>query len=112
MKVERINTTNFKLVMNVTSRGIWIAVKLARGACVSLTPKKVLEYAEFSDMRPVVLSLVSHILKQLSHKGYLHIDNGKNVTRYMICRDSPLWELIKQSGGPEDVLNFIERVVE
>ena len=103
---------DFKKIEELVARGLWVAVKYAKGTCVSFTPKKVLEYAEFNDAIPVVLTLVKHILKQLNDKGYLQVDNSRSIVRYRLCRDSPLWGLIKQSGGPEDVLNFIEKVIE
>ena len=103
---------DFKAVMKITALGLWVAIKLAKGNCVSFTSKKVLEYAEINNAIPVVLTLVRHILMQLHDKGYLQVDNSRSVRKYVVCRDSPLWGLIKQSGGPEDVLNFLEKVVE
>ncbi|WP_243665762.1 hypothetical protein [Vulcanisaeta sp. JCM 16159] len=79
---------------------------------MSFTPKKILEYAEFNDAIPVVLTLVKHVLKQLSDSGYLQVDSSRSIIRYRLCRDSKLWGLIKQSGGPEDVLKFLEEVTQ
>ncbi|KUO79482.1 hypothetical protein B7L70_10535 [Vulcanisaeta sp. EB80] len=103
---------DFKKIEELVARGLWVAVKYARGTCVSFTPKKVLEYAEFNEAIPVVLTLVKHILKQLNDEGYLQMDSSRSIVRYRLCRDSRLWDLIKQSGGPEDVLKFIEEVIE
>jgi len=103
---------NFRNVLDVVSRGLWVAVKIAKGNCVYFTTKKILEYAEYDDAVPVVLTLVRHILMQLKEKNYLWVDESRSVRKYVVCSDSPLWRLIKQSGGPEDVFKFLEEVVE
>ncbi|GAB6943502.1 hypothetical protein JCM14467A_02840 [Vulcanisaeta sp. JCM 14467] len=103
---------DFKKIEELVARGLWVAVKYARGTCVSFTPKKVLEYAEFNEAIPVVLTLVKHVLKQLSDLGYLQVDSSRSVVRYRLCKDSKLWGLIKQSSGPEDVLKFLEEVTQ
>jgi hypothetical protein len=103
--------SDFKRVEELVARGLWAAVKYARGTCVSFTLKKVLEYAEFSETTPVLLTLVKHILRQLNDGGYVEVDDSRSIVRYRLCRDSRLWDLIKQSGGPEDVLRFLEEVV-
>ncbi|WP_069807691.1 hypothetical protein [Vulcanisaeta thermophila] len=103
---------DFRKIEELVARGLWVAVKFARGSCVSFTPKRVLEYAEFNDVIPVVLTLVKHILKQLSDEGYLQVDSSRSITRYRLCRDSKLWDLIKRSEGPEDVFKFLESVIQ
>ncbi len=105
---------DFKKIEELVARGgLWVAVKYARGgSCVSFTPKKILEYAEFNDTIPVVLTLVKHVLKQLSDEGYLQVDNSRSIVRYQLCNKSKLWDLIKQSSGPEDVLKFLEEVTQ
>nr|KJR71281.1 MAG: hypothetical protein TU36_08825 [Vulcanisaeta sp. AZ3] len=103
---------DFRKIEELVSRGLWVAVKYARGTCVSFTPKKILEYAEFNEAIPVVLTLVKHVLKQLNDKGYLQVDSSRSIIRYKLCRDSKLWEIVKQSAGPEDILKFIEETIE
>ncbi len=105
---------NFKNILKITAEGLWALVRYASGQCVSFTTKKILKYAEYDggSVSPVTLSLIRHVLMQLKEKDYLQIDDSRKTRRYVLCRDSPLWDLIKQSGGPEDVFAFIEKVVD
>ena len=104
---------DFKNVLDVVSRGLWAMVKYAKGACVSFTTKKVLEYAECGSLAtPVVLTLVRHIFLQLHEKGYLQIDESRSTRKYVVCKDSTLWRVAKNGDGPEDVFAFIEKEVE
>jgi len=104
---------DFKNVMEITARGLWAMVKYAKGACVSFTTRKVLEYAECGSLAtPVVLTLVRHILLQLHTNGYLQVDESRSVRKYVLCRNSLLWSIAKNGDGPEDVFAFIEKEVE
>jgi hypothetical protein len=56
--------------------------------------------------------LVKHVLKQLSDKGYMEIDNTRSVVRFRICRESGLWDVIRKNDDVNEVLNFVESVIE
>jgi hypothetical protein len=104
---------DFRNILDVVSRGLWAMVKYAKGACVSFTTRKVLEYAESEFLAtPVILTLVRHILLQLEEKGYLQVDESRSVRKYVVCKDSTLWNIAKNGDGPEDVLLFLEKEVE
>jgi hypothetical protein len=104
---------DFRNVMEITARGLWAMVKYAKGACVSFTTRRVLEYAECGSLAtPVVLTLVRHILLQLHVNGYLQVDESRSVRKYVVCKDSTLWHVAKNGDGPEDVFAFIEKEVE
>jgi len=104
---------DFKNVIEITARGLWAGIKYAKGACVSFTTRKVLEYAECGFLAtPVVLTLVRHVLMQLKEKGYLWIDESRGVRKYVVCRDSLLWNIAKNGDGPEDVYLFLQKEVE
>jgi len=104
---------DFKNVIEITARGLWAGIKYAKGACVSFTTRKVLEYAECEFLAtPVVLTLVRHVLMQLKEKGYLWVDESRGVRKYVVCRGSLLWDIAKNGDGPEDVFAFIEKEVE
>jgi len=104
---------DFKNVLDVVSRGLWAMVKYAKGACVSFTTKKVLEYAECDFLAtPVVLTLVRHTLLQLHEKGYLQIDESRSTRKYIVCKDSTLWHVAKNGDGPEDIYLFLQKEVE
>jgi len=105
--------TNFKVIKDTVARGLWVAVKYARGTCVYLSPSKVLKYAKSPEAsNPAVRRLVRYVMDELVKNGYMDfMYTMKKEFIYCIHRNSPLWELIKQSDGPEDVLNFLEKVV-
>jgi len=105
--------TNFKVIKDTVARGLWVAVKYARGTCVYLSPSKVLKYAKSPETsNPAVRRLVRYVMDELVKNGYMDfMYTMKKEFIYCIHRNSPLWGLIKQSSGPEDVLNFLEKVV-
>ena len=106
--------TNFKVIKDTVARGLWVAVKYARGTCVYLSPSKVLKYAKSPETsNPAVRRLVRYVMDELVKNGYMDfMYTMKKEFIYCIHRNSPLWGLIKQSSGPEDVLSFLEKVVE
>ncbi len=106
--------TNFKVIKDTVARGLWVSIKYAKGSCVYLSPSKVLRYAKSPEVsNPVVRRLVRYVMDELVKYGYMDFmyRTTKRELIYCVHRNSPLWELIKQSGGPEDVLNFLEKVV-
>ena len=107
--------TNFNLIKDTVARGLFIAVKYAKGSCVYLTPSKVLRYAESPESsNPVVRHLVRYVMDELVEYGYMDFMYRTSKREFIYCvhRNSPLWALIKQSDGPEDILSFLEKVVE
>jgi hypothetical protein len=104
--------TNFKLIKNTVARGLWILVKYAKGSHVFFSPKRVVKNAGIQYDTPMMLHLVRYVLDVLAKDGYIHFVTRKQKYIYYINKDSPLWGLIKQSGGPEDVLDFLEKVIE
>ncbi len=51
-------------------------------------------------------------------KDYILVpSNGKllesrSVRKYVVCKDSTLWHVAKNSDGPEDVFMFLQKEVE
>jgi len=106
--------TNFKLIKNTVARGLWVLVKYARSSYVYFTPKRVAKNAGIQYNTPMILHLIRYTLDELVKHDYIHYaeyNREKKKYVYYIDRDSPLWGLIKQGGGPEDVLNLLEKVV-
>jgi hypothetical protein len=109
-----VSSTNFKLIKDAVARGLWVSIKYAKGSCVYLSPSKVLRYAKSPEVsNPVVRRLVRYVMDELVKYGYMEFmyRTTKRELIYCVHRNSPLWELIVQSGGPEDVLSFLEKVV-
>ena len=109
-----VSSTNFKLIKDAVARGLWVSIKYARGSCVYLTPSKVLRYAESPEVsNPVVRHLVRYVMDELVKYGYMDFMYRTSKREFIYCvhRNSPLWTFIKQSGGPEDVFSFLEKVV-
>jgi len=103
--------TDFKRIEELVVRGLWRAIRYARGSCVSFTPKKILEYAEVDEAIPVVLTLVKHVLKQLSDKGYMEVDDSRSIVRFKICRESALWDVFKNREINE-AISFVDSIIE
>jgi hypothetical protein len=108
--MSAVHPTNFNYIKYITARGLWMLVRYARGTCVYFSPKRVAESAGVQDT-PMIRHLVRYVLDELAKKEYIYFMRRKQKYMYYINRDSPLWELIKQSSGPEDVLSFLEKVV-
>ena len=103
---------DFKNVINLVARGMWVLVHYTRGSCVAFNGRRILENAGCDKPYPMLLTLVKDILDQLAEKKILTVDDSRSIKRYTICNDSPLWIKIKEAGGPEDVFNYLIEVVE
>jgi len=105
--------TNFNLIKDTVARGLFIAVKYARSKCVYITPTKILEIAKSPYAKlPRSKVEVRNILNNLCLHGlaeYVGFRAKSHV--YCITEKSPLWDAIKKSDGPEDVLRFIEKYI-
>jgi hypothetical protein len=105
--------TSIELIKNTVARGLFIAVKYAKSRCVYITPTKILEIANSPYARyPRTKVEVRNILNNLCMHGlaeYVGFRAKRNV--YCITEKSPLWDAIKKSDGPEDVLRFIEKYI-
>jgi len=103
---------DFKNVVKLVARGMWVLVHYTRGSCVTFTQKRVLENAGCDDPLPVLMTMVKDIMDKLVEQKLLTIDDSRSLKRYMICRDSQLWNVIKNSGGHEEVFEYLAKVVE
>ena len=101
------------MIKDAVARGLFIAVKYARGRCVYVMPTKVLEISGYPfanlprskvEARSILNNLCMHGLMQ-----YLGFRTKSHV--YCITEQSPLWHVIKKSDGPQDVLRFIEKYI-
>ena len=105
---------DFKNIEEIVAKGLWAAIKYARGSCVSFTPKKILEYANADSgvTIPVVLTLVKHVLKRLSDMGLLEVDDSRSIVRYRVCKNSRLWEVAKSSNSPDSMFEIVKSVID
>ena len=101
---------DFNHVKDSVARGLWVSIKYARSKCVYVTPTKLLEVAKSPYVRhPRTKALANHILSTLCRCGFMeYIGERAKKNVYCIRENSPLWNAIKRSEGPEDVLRFIE----
>jgi hypothetical protein len=58
------------------------------------------------------MTIVKDIMNKLVEQKLLTIDDTRSIKRYMVCKDSRLWNVIKNSGGPEEVFEYLSKVVE
>jgi len=107
------NPVNFNHVKDAIARGLFIAIKYAEGKCVYVSPTKVLELGKSPYVHhPRTKTLANYVLNTLCQCGLMEF-YGVRAKRKIYCvrENSPLWVAIKRSGGPEDVLKFIESYV-
>jgi len=116
MPAESCTDTSFyadiKNIISLIARGLWILVHYTRGSCVAFTQKRLLENAGCNDPLPVLMTIVKDIMNKLVEQKLLTIDDSRSIKRYTICKDSTLWNVIKRAEGPEEVFEYISRVVE
>ena len=103
---------NVRNVIDLIARGLWILVHYTRGSCVSFTQKRLLENAGCDKPLPVLMTIVKDIMNKLVEQKLLTIDDSRSIKRYTICKDSMLWNVIKRAEGPEEVFEYLSRVVE
>jgi len=103
---------SYKNVIDLVARGLWILIHYTRGSCVAFTIKRVLENAGCDKPLPVLVTIAKEILDKLVKQKLLTIDNTRSIKRYTICKDSPLWNVIKKAEEPEEVFNYLSTVVE
>jgi len=103
---------NFKNVIDLIARGMWVLIHYTRGSCVAFTIKRVLENAGCDKPLPVLVTIAKEILDKLVKQKLLTIDDSRSVKRYTICKDSQLWNVIKKAEGPEEVFEYLAKVVE
>ncbi|MEM0370590.1 MAG: hypothetical protein QXK71_04960 [Pyrobaculum sp.] len=104
----RFNLSDFRSVLKTVYAGMSKIVGEARGSCVSFTPRKVLEFGGVDTTAPVALTLVKHILEKLVEANLLQRDDSRARTRYILCKNSPLW--IRLRGGDSETLRYLEEV--
>ena len=116
MPVSSCTDTSFyadvRNVINLVARGMWVLIHYTRGSCVAFTQKRLLENAGCSDPLPVLMTIVKDIMNKLVEQKLLTIDDSRSLKRYMVCRDSQLWNVIKRAEGPEEVFKYLTTVVE
>ncbi|MGC8571212.1 hypothetical protein [Caldivirga sp.] len=113
MAQERANyPSDFREVERWVSEALYRSISRAMGTCVSFTPKTLLEYINKENVIPVVLTLIKHILEELYRHGLLEKDQSRSIVRYRVCRNSPLWNLAKDSQDPSKILTLLMTIVE
>jgi len=100
-------------IKDTVARGLFIAVKYARGRCVYVTPTKILEISGYPfpklprakvEARSILNNLCMHGLAEyVGFRAKSHV--------YCITEKSPLWRVIKRGDSPKDVLEFIEEYI-
>ena len=106
-------TGDLMTIKDAVAKGLYIAVKYAKGKCVYITPTKILELAGSTLTKlPRAKVEARNILNNLCMHGlteYVGFRAKSHV--YCITEKSPLWGIAKNCETPEDVLRFIEEVI-
>ena len=106
-------TSNLMMVKDAVAKGLYIAVKKAEGKCVFVFPTRLLTLAGYTYVhKPRAKVETRNILSVLCNYGLLEY-MGTRAKRQIYCirEGTPLWDVIKKSNGPEDVLRFIEKYI-
>jgi len=89
-------------------------VKLSRGTAVTFRCKNL---ARTVVPKPVVLTVIKHILEEFRKKGYIDVwsvrrigETGRGVSRYILTKDSPLWKFLK-NATIEDLQSYMENIL-
>ena len=89
-------------------------VKLSRGTAVTFKCKNL---ARTVVPKPVVLTVIKHILEEFRKKGYIDVwsvrrigETGRGVSRYILTKDSPLWKFLK-NATIEDLQSYMENIL-
>jgi len=66
----------------------------AKGSCVTFTSKKIAQISGLPT-QPVLLTIIRDILENLQNEGLIiRYSKTSHGIKYMITKDSPLWNLI------------------
>jgi len=106
-------TSNLMTVKDAVAKGLFIAVKKAEGKCVFIFPTRLLTLAGYTYVnKPRAKVATRNILSVLCNYGMLEYMGTKSKRQiYCVREGTPLWDVIKKSNGPEDVLRFIEKYI-
>ena len=106
-------TGNPMTVKDAVARGLFIAVKNTEGKCVFIYPTRLLTLAGYSHAhKPRAKAATRNILSALCNCGLLEYVGTRSKRQvYCVREGTPLWDVIKKSDGPEDVLRFIEKYI-
>jgi len=103
---KTLTTIGYDEALELVAKGLIKLIGGARGSCVSATPKRVLEAGGYSTNIPVELELAKYVLTKAAEKELVLIDDSRSRTRFVICRNSPLWSAAK-SGDLGKVLELL-----
>ena len=108
-----MTTSNLMTVKDAVAKGLYIAVKKAEGKCVFIYPTRLLTLAGYSHAhKPRAKVATRNILSALCNCGLLEYMGTRSKRQvYCVREGTPLWDVIKKSDSPEDVLSFLEKVI-
>ena len=87
---------HYETIEKMTLLGIKALVRGARGDHVLFKPKKVAKVVGLPT-KPVILTLVRHVLEELRTKGIVDLySTNSHGYKYIIRRNSPLWKEVKK----------------
>ena len=86
-------------VIELVSQGIFEIIRYAKGTCVSIYPLKLLKVLNTSPeyRKPNILSVIKHILEELTKYNIAKKLQRSNKTVYIIDNESPIWTMVKNN---------------
>ncbi len=82
-------------IEEIALRALMELIMNTKGSCLTFTPKKVAIKAGL-DTKPVTLTVVKYVIEKLREKGLVEIWSSSRRMRYIITRESPLWQEAKK----------------
>ncbi|MCD6509205.1 MAG: hypothetical protein J7L11_02280 [Thermoprotei archaeon] len=82
-------------VEEVALRALIELIANTKGSCMTFTPKKVAIQAGL-DTKPVTLTVVKYVLEKLRKEGLVKVWRSSRRMRYMVTKESPLWQEAKK----------------
>jgi len=87
----------YDLIVKLTEEALMDLIARARGSCVTFKARTLAKRAGLST-KPITLTLITHYLSELEAKGLISVwKRGSHGTKYMITRESPLWQEAKKA---------------
>jgi len=105
MTRQVLHYANFAQIIDTVAEALAEAVGQSRGTCLSITPKRILEFANAVPSAPIVFTILKHVLDKLVEAGLARRDVTRARIRYVVCKDSRIWQMAK--AGDVDTLRRV-----
>lgn len=107
---QELHYANFSQIIDTVAEALVEAISQSKGTCLSITPKRILEFANATPSAPIVFTILKYVLDKLVEANLARKDSTRAKTRYIVCKDSRIWHVAK-AGDVDAVRSFIGKIV-